>query len=199
MNDDALALSEAAARLSAKGLLRTGDSLSVRILGEAACWRWIQGRGEPEKLAFVFDDEDRHRSLYLSRPDLGAILIASPPWSGALGHVPDEMPGLFDEQVRHLGRKVARLSPGSVKSGDNAFLLGDSVLCLGMTLDRLVFNAELFEKCAKAFILAHSSGIKVTCVPWWVRMIAGRRLLRDERFAGECYGESKKPIFKSAY
>jgi hypothetical protein len=197
MSTEITALSDAAARLKQKGLLQTGDSLSVRILGEAACWRWVQGRGEREKLAF--GDEDRHRSLYLDRPDLGAILIASPPWSGALGHLSAEMPGLFDEQVRHLGRKVVRLSPDALKSGDNAFLLGDSVLCLGMTLDRLVFNAELFEKCAKAFVLAHSSGIKPTRVPWWVRMIAGRRLLKDERFAAECYAEGRKPVFKSAY
>jgi hypothetical protein len=109
------------------------------------------------------------------------------------------MPGLFDEQVRHLGGKVARLSPSTLESGDNAFLMGDSVLCFGMTLDRLIFNAELLEKCAKAFLLAHSTGSKLTLVPWWVRLIAGRRLLRDERFAAECHAEGRVPVFKSAY
>ena len=170
------ALQDAAARLIAKGLLRQGDSLSS----------WDH-------------PDERHRAFYQDRPDVGAILVASPPWAGALDLVPREMPGLFDEQVRHLGRKVARFSPAALKGGDNAFLLGDSVLCLGMTLDRLVFNAELLEKCAKAFILAHSTGVRLTTVPWWVRLIAGRRLLRDERFAAECYAEGKVPVFKSAY
>ena len=200
MSAEATALTDAAARLAQKGLLQDGDSLSVRVLGEPACWRLIQGQGgQPKKLDFASGHDDRHRSLYLDRPDLGAMLIASPSWSSALGLLSAEMPGLFDEQVRHLGRKVARLSPVALKSGDNAFLLGDSVLCLGMTLDRLIFNAELLEKCAKAFVLAHSSGLKLTRVPWWVRTIAGKRLLRDERFAALCYGEGRKPVFKSAY
>lgn len=167
----------AAARLTAKGLLREGDSLSTRD-----------------------HPDERHSAFYRDRPDVGAVLVARPSWAGALGLVPRDMPGLFDEQVRHLGRKVARFSPAALKSGDNAFLLEEGgVLCLGMTLDRLIFNAELLEKCAKAFILAHSTGAKLTLVPWWVRMIAGRRLLRDERFAAACYAEGRVPVFKSAY
>lgn len=170
------AVKEAASRLTAKGLLQTGDSLSAR--------------DRPD---------ERHHAFYQDRPDVGAVLIATPPWAGALALVPQEMPGLFDEQVRHLGSKVARFSPAGLQSGDNAFLLGDSVLCLGMTLDRLIFNAELLEKCAKAFLLAHSTGAKLTLVPWWVRTIAGRRLRRDERFAAQCYAEGRQPVFKSAY
>ena len=166
----------AAERLAAKGLMRAGDSLSTR--------------DRPD---------ERHQEFYRARPDAGAVLMAAPPWSSALGLVPDPMPALFDEQVRHLGPKVEHYSPQTLQSGANAFLLGDSVLCLGMTLDRLVFNAELLEKCAKAFILAHSTGARLTTIPWWVRLIAGRRLLRDERFAAECHAEGKVPVFKSAY
>lgn len=169
-------MSDAQDRLIAKGLMQAGDSLSTR--------------DRPDQ---------RHAAYYADRPDVGAVLVASPPWAGALGLVEREMPGLFDEQVRHLGRKVAHFSPAALKSGDNAFLLGDGVLVFGMTLDRLIFNAELLEKCAKAFILAHSTGVKLTLVPWWVRTIAGRRLLRDEKFAAECYAEGKMPVFKSAY
>jgi len=169
-------MNEATARLIGKGLFRRGDSLSTRD-----------------------HPDERHRAFYQDRPDVGAVLIFSPPWAGALGLAPREMPGLFDEQVRHLGRKVARFSPAALKSGDNAFLLGNSVLCLGMTLDRLVFNAELLEKCAKAFLLAHSTGSKLTLVPWWVRIIAGRRLLRDEKFSAHCYAEGRAPVFTSAY
>lgn len=166
----------AQSRLIAKGLMRAGDSLSTRD-----------------------DPDERHLDFYRDRPDVGAVLVFHPPWAGALGLVETEMPGLFDEQVRHLGRKVAGFSPEALKSGDNAFLLGDSVVCFGMTLDRLIFNAELLEKCAKAFLLAHSTGAKLTLVPWWVRMIAGRRLLRDEMFAAACHADGIKPVFKSAY
>jgi ribulose-5-phosphate 4-epimerase/fuculose-1-phosphate aldolase len=102
--------------------------------------------------------------------------------------------------VRHLGRGVGRLGPTRLAGGDNAFVtLDHRVLCLGMTLDRLVFNAELLEKCAKAFVLAHSSGARLTRVPWFVRAIAGRRLRRDQRFAAQCHGLGKPPVFKSAY
>lgn len=169
-------MSDARQRLTAKGLMQAGDSLSTR--------------DHPDQ---------RHAGYYSDRPDIGAVLVFHPPWAGALGLVDREMPGLFDEQVRHLGAKVARFSPAALKSGDNAFLLGDSVLVFGMTLDRLVFNAELLEKCAKAFLLAHSTGSDLTLVPWWVRLIAGRRLLRDEKFAAKCYAEGRVPVFKSAY
>lgn len=163
-------------RLIAKGLMRPGDSLSTR--------------DHPDQ---------RHAGYYRDRPDVGAVLVCHPPWASALSLAAREMPGLFDEQVRHLGRRVARFSPATLQSGDNAFLLGDSVLVFGMTLDRLVFNAELLEKCAKAFLLAHSTGAKLTLVPWWVRLIAGRRLLRDEKFAAQCHAEGREPVFKSAY
>jgi ribulose-5-phosphate 4-epimerase/fuculose-1-phosphate aldolase len=166
----------AAGRLIAKGLMRAGDSLSTRD-----------------------DPDERHLAFYQDRADVGAVLIFHPPWANALGLVQRDMPGLFDEQVRHLGRKVACFSPVALKSGDNAFLLEDGVLCFGMTLERLIFNAELLEKCAKAFLLAHSTGAKLTLVPWWVRMIAGKRLLRDEMFAAACHADGIKPIFKSAY
>lgn len=170
------ALKDAAARLAGKGLMREGDSLSVR--------------GRPL---------DRHAACYRDRPDVGAVLMTSSPWAAALALVSADMPGLFDEQVRHLGRKVGRFSPAALRSGDNVFLLGDSVLCFGMTLDRLVFNAELLEKCAKAFLLAHGTGATLTRVPWLVRAIAGRRLRRDQRFSARCHAEGRPPVFKSAY
>jgi len=170
------ALKDAGARLAAKGLMGEGDSLSVR--------------DRPL---------ERHAAYYRDRPDVGAVLMTTSPWAGALTLVSADMPGLFDEQVRHLGRKVGRYSPTALRSGDNVLLLEDSVLCFGMTLDRLVFNAELLEKCAKAFLLAQSTGTPLTRVPWLVRAIAGRRLRKDQRFSARCHAEGRQPIFKSAY
>jgi len=170
------AFTDAAARLAAKGLMLQGDSLSVR--------------GNPA---------GSHAAYYRDRPDVGAVLVTRAPWAGALVLVSTDMPGLFDEQVRHLGRKVGRFSPTALNGGDNVFLLPESVLCFGMTLDRLVFNAELLEKCAKAFLLAHCTGARLTLVPWWVRAIAGRRLRRDQRYSAQCHAAGQPPVFKSAY
>ncbi len=117
------------------------------------------------------------------------------------------MPGVFDEQIRHLGRSVARLddSLGTIaiqkflRSGANAFVASGQVLCLGMIIERAVFNAELLEKCAKAYVLAYSSGMPVGKIPWLVRWIANGRLMKDERNAAEQYANGLTPAFSSAY
>jgi len=86
-----------------------------------------------------------------------------------------------------------------LQSGANAFILNQQVLSLGMTLDRLVFNAELLEKCAKAFVLASSTGKPVGKIPWLVRWIANGRLMKDERHSAQQYARGQTPVFKSAY
>jgi hypothetical protein len=68
-----------------------------------------------------------------------------------------------------------------------------------MTCDRAVFNTELFEKCAQAFILAQTTGERINLIPGWVRFIANHRLLKDERLAAECYRAGRIPEVMNAY
>ena len=73
------------------------------------------------------------------------------------------MPVLFDEQARHLGiMGQACAAPAdlaaALRRGGNVALVGGLPVCLGMTAKRLALNAELFEKCAKAYVLARGGG-----------------------------------------
>ena len=192
-----------AARLVAKGLMLPGDSLSWRVPGRDAFLKvTVQTFGGLPALAeeIAIGPGDKHGWVYGDRQDVGAVLLSSQPWAAAIGQLGVVMPGLFDEQIRHLGKSVGpTFSGASLSGGANAFLLEGRVLCLGMTMARLVCNAELLEKCAKAFVLAYGTGQRVHHIPWLVRMIANRRLLRDERYAAQCHLGGEEPQLASAY
>ena len=192
-----------AARLVAKGLMLPGDSLSWRVPGRDAFLKvTVQTFGGLPALAeeIALGPGDEHGWVYGDRQDVGAVLLSSQPWAAAIGQLGVAMPGLFDEQIRHLGKSVVpTFSGASLSGGANAFLLDGRVLCLGMTMARLVCNAELLEKCAKAFVLAYGTGQRVHRIPWLVRMIANRRLLRDERYAAQCHLGGEVPQLASAY
>jgi ribosomal protein L39E len=68
-----------------------------------------------------------------------------------------------------------------------------------MTCERVLFNTELYEKCAQAFLLARASGNRIRRIPLWVRLIANRRLLKDERRAAESYRKGRFPETITAY
>jgi hypothetical protein len=70
---------------------------------------------------------------------------------------------------------------------------------LGVTIDRVVFNAELFEKCAQSFILAHLTGRPIRTIPWLIRWIANGRLRRDQRRATAAYAQGQIPTGLNAY
>jgi ribulose-5-phosphate 4-epimerase/fuculose-1-phosphate aldolase len=148
-----------------------------------------------------------HLAVYRHRSDVGAILANHQPWAQALNQLGCGMPGIFDEQIRHLGTSVKLLENKSVddgqyqwlRRGENAFVLNQNVLCLGMTLDRCVFNAELLEKCSKAFVLATCTGKPVDKIPWLIRYIANGRLMKDEKYAASQHALGQIPVFKSAY
>ena len=202
-----ISLDVARVRLAAKGLLKPGDSVSCRLPAPRHMLLVLQEEAGPmtvqclhldgahtQDVRVTRDAHDAaalHRRLYAARPDLGAALIGRMPWSALLHATGGPMPGLFDEQLRHLGWRVDRLDGlGSaadleclLRSGANAYVAPGTVVCLGMTLERLVFNAELLEKCAKAYVLARVSGQRVRPIPWLVRWIATGRLRRDQRVA----------------
>jgi ribulose-5-phosphate 4-epimerase/fuculose-1-phosphate aldolase len=138
--------------------------------------------------------EDLHRALHVAiyrlRPDVGAIITGRFPWGCRLAAFGEGMPAMFDEQVRHLGSRIDHLhaqggeltsaSVNLLRRGGNAFLIGQDAVCFGFDSDRAVLNAELFEKCVQAYVLARLTGLPMRPIPFYVRHIAAKRL-RDEQ------------------
>jgi ribulose-5-phosphate 4-epimerase/fuculose-1-phosphate aldolase len=198
------------ARLRAKALFGdVGDSLSIRIPGREAFLLTLPDREDPETVSFEARGQEAagfHGAVYRTRKDAGAVLISRTPWSAALAAIGAPIPTLFDEQARHIGDagkplrvgRNARVS-GAIKDGANVAIYGDQRICVGATPNRVVFNAELFEKCAKAFVVAHSSGKRIRKVPGWVRYIAGGRLKKDQKRAAESYAKGRVPEGMDGY
>ena len=133
-----------------------------------------------------------HAMVYRARPDVGAILTGGGAFAAALRDFGGTMPVGFDEQARHLGRMpraVATINAPEFQDrladGTNTILVGDLPVCCGTTCQRLALNAELLEKCAKAYVLAAATGKPIGSLPWWVRKIAVSRLRKDQRRAAE--------------
>ncbi|HEX7641238.1 MAG TPA: hypothetical protein VF472_03405 [Burkholderiaceae bacterium] len=194
---------QTANRLRARHLLpQHGASLSLRIPGADAMWFGAAGagatgadatdHGAPLRIGInthAVGEAMLHAAIYRTRPDVGAIAVGGGAYGNLLAGFGGRMTGLFDEQVRHLGRMPppaasGELPPG-LREGGNAFLQGGVPVCLGTTASRLAMNAELFEKCAKAYVLAAASGERIKALPWLVRFIANGRLRKDQRRATE--------------
>lgn len=206
-------------RLADKGFFNSPpDSLSVRIPGTTKMLL-ANGFGNQRQVAdFVlcvrpFTSEEPvaglHASIYKERPDAGAIAISASKGVRLLARSGGVLPALFDEQVRHIGPSgLARLNGTrfsrqqvrrAFRQGRNAALLGDGLICLGMTCERAVFNTELFEKCAQAYVISRASRMRVGTIPGWVCLIATRRLKRDQRHAASCLLSGRIPDDISAY
>lgn len=202
-------LSSAAQRLSAKKLFgRPGDTLSMRIPG-GDTWMWVtpqMTQAQSSKDSSLDSETALHEQIYKQRPDAGALLFSTTIWSEQLATLKKSPPTLFDEPARHIGPVAAPLRSGdhaglmrAIKRRSNVAVYGSQLMRIGMTADRLVFNTELFEKCAMAFVIAHSSGQQIRTVPAWVRYIAGGRLHKDQKKAAECYDQGTIPEGMSAY
>jgi ribulose-5-phosphate 4-epimerase/fuculose-1-phosphate aldolase len=202
-------LRDAAERLTLRGLIgRKGDMLSMRIPGANEIL-WLQfgdSQVRSSKLTEVDGQMRPHGAIYEKRPDAGAILHSTTFWSEQLALLGRSLPVLFDEQARHLGQVAAPVSTGdmaglieAIRGGGNVAIFGTQSVRIGMTRDRIVFNAELFEKCAMAFVIAYSSGKPIRSIPFWVRYIAGRRLGKDQKKASESYAHGKIPEGMNAY
>jgi ribulose-5-phosphate 4-epimerase/fuculose-1-phosphate aldolase len=131
-----------------------------------------------------------HAAVYRLRPDVGAVLTGGGAFAATLRDFGGSMPVGFDEQARHLGRMPGAVSAVTapelqvrLADGTNTVLVGHLPVCFGTTCQRLVLNAELLEKCAKAYVLATATGRHVGTLPWWVSRIAMGRLRRDQRRA----------------
>jgi ribulose-5-phosphate 4-epimerase/fuculose-1-phosphate aldolase len=206
-------------RLADKGFLSTrSDSLSVRIPGTDEMLL-ASGFDNPVDVADVVPRANSlsteetvaalHGSIYKERPDVGAIAVSSPKGVRLLAKSGANIPALFDEQLRHVGPAgVARLEATELcgprvrdafRQGRNAALLGEGLICLGMTAERVVFNTELFEKCAQAFVISRAAGLRTSVIPGWVQLIATRRLRKDERKAAASLQAGRIPDQLSAY
>jgi ribulose-5-phosphate 4-epimerase/fuculose-1-phosphate aldolase len=211
-------LVEGCCRLAGKGFLNTpSDSFSLRIPGQMEMilisgsrdWRQVRVT-DIRTIPFSSNDDVGlvHAYIYQERGDVGAIAISSPKWVRMLARCGDTLPPIFDEQVRHIGScgflKDEEARRGDVvrdtfSRGANAAILGERLLCLGMTRDRVLFNTELYEKCAQAYVMAKLCGSRVSRIPWWVRSIAIRRLLKDEGAASASFRAGRIPEGINAY
>jgi ribulose-5-phosphate 4-epimerase/fuculose-1-phosphate aldolase len=210
---------EGCSRLAVKGFLNTPeDSFSMRIPCRVEMIL-ISGINDWRRIDFSdlrtvsFSDRsgraELHAPIYQERGDVGAITISSPKGVRLLANSGSALPPVFDEQVRHIGSSGGSLESEqgergcllrkNFKKGSNAALRGEQLVCLGMTRDRVLFNTELYEKCAQAYVIANASNTRISRIPLWVRMIANRRLLKDERVASASYLEGRIPEGVTAY
>ena len=205
------ALGQAAIRLAGKGFLQPSDTLSQRVPeqhafvevtiaepGGVTAFRWANLQDTSFSL---------HHRIYLTRPDVGAIASGALPWTSALARLGLSLPAVFDEQVRHLGVEVSRVSIRStderpiaaLSNRANAYALDDVSLCFGMGLERLTANVEILEKCAESFLLARSASPKVKRIPWLVKFIANGRLRKDQKDAAARHLRGERAIIKAGY
>jgi hypothetical protein len=184
-------------RLQAKRLLAAeGASLSLRIPGGDAMWFGAAVDAAAQRRSFGATEGDGriHAAVYAARRDVGAIAVGGADFGCCLADFGGAMPQVFDEQARHLGpmgpaaAQWRELAP-SLRKGGNVLLVQGRPVCLGMTAMRLALNAELFEKCAKAYVLAVAGGGRVRPLPWIVRLVANRRLYKDEQRATQRFAQ----------
>ena len=198
-------LEDALHRLDGKQLLGAEASVSVRLPGTQDMLLGVPGQ-PPLRLALSEAEQGAyawHAAVYRARADVGAIAFGGGMYGRTLGDFGGGLPQVFDEQARHLGRTASSLAKAGghldvdakacLAAGGNVWVCGSSVLVFGSTAQRLVLNAELLEKCAKAYVLAKASGASIHTLPWWVCYIANGRLKKDQRRASERFSQGLLP------
>ncbi len=197
-----LAVRERCARQAVAGSVHAG--LSARLPGGNHFLFLAASSAEPRLESWLEPtgplSPTLHAAVYRLRPDVGAVLSGGGRFAAALRDFGGTMPVAFDEQARHLGRMPAAAATESdselqprLSAGTNTLLLADLPVCLGTTCQRLALNIELFEKCAKAYVLATATGRPVTTLPWWVCHIAIGRLRKDQRRAAQRFAQGLLP------
>lgn len=136
-----------------------------------------------------------HAGIYAVRGDVNAIIHTHQVYTSALTLIDAEIPAMFDEQARFLGRKVeiipyapsgtgmlAKKVARHVRNHNNAFMMKNhGALVFGHDMQRAVHNVEILEKCALAYLLALLSERKVSRIPLAVREIAFGKLRKDQK------------------
>ena len=188
-------------------LVESGSSVSLRIPGKERMWWGQLDDAAPTCIDWpehVMGDSQTHHAIYRARADVGAVLLGGGDFARSLGDFGGVMPILFDEQARHIGHmgvpaaSVQDLA-AALQRGGNAVLIKGVPVTLGTTGIRMALNAQLFEKCAKAFTLAKASGARMTLLPWWVVLVANSRLMKDEKRATQCFARGEIPPENRGY
>jgi L-ribulose-5-phosphate 4-epimerase len=211
---------ETAQQLVDKGyLMATGGNLSIRIPDRAAFAvtpsNYDYGRMTVDDVCILdFDlrviegtlkpsvESALHAGVYLTRPDVNAVVHTHQVYASTLALINAPIPALFDEQVRFLGRSVEIIpyAPSGtgflknaivkhIKNHNNAYILQNhGALCFGHDVERAAHNVEILEKCALAYLLALCTEQKVSRIPLPIREIAFAKLRKDQKKAAR--GES---------
>jgi L-ribulose-5-phosphate 4-epimerase len=211
---------ETAQQLVEKGyLMATGGNLSIRIPDRAAFAvtpsNYDYGRMTVDDVCILdFDlrviegtlkpsvESALHAGVYLTRPDVNAVVHTHQVYASTLALINAPIPALFDEQVRFLGRSVEIIpyAPSGtgflknaivkhIKNHNNAYILQNhGALCFGHDVERAAHNVEILEKCALAYLLALCTEQKVSRIPLPIREIAFAKLRKDQKKAAR--GES---------
>lgn len=183
---------------TAEDALALVDPLAPEIRGGADGADGMDGdRGHLPAIAL-------HRAVYAARQDVCAVLIGGGAFGRQLQAFGGWMPAVFDEQIRqlgHMGRPTEALArlPQALSKGGNVTLHAGRLVVLGMTPSRLALNAELFEKCAKAWVPAVAGGAAVSPLPWLVRHIANGRLRKEQAQAREQVRQGRWPAETRGY
>jgi L-ribulose-5-phosphate 4-epimerase len=136
-----------------------------------------------------------HAAIYRARADVQAVIHTHQVYASALTLIKAPIPALFDEQARYLGRQVniipyAPSGTGFLKSmiarhvrdHNNAYMLQNhGALVFGHDMERAIHNVEILEKCSLAYLLALTSGRKISKIPLPIREIAFARLRKDQK------------------
>ncbi|MGY4533929.1 ribulose-5-phosphate 4-epimerase/fuculose-1-phosphate aldolase [Pseudomonas sp. TE3786] len=177
-------------RLGSKHLqAQSSAAISTRVPGTEQFWFAASEAAMPNLVTLGADGasaiQQLHAQVYAARADIGAIASGCGRYGRHLLEVTGELPNVFDEQVRHLSKLMPGTTPWKTQlaSGSNVLSHNGELLVLGMTGARLMLNAELFEKCAHAYVLAAATGKRIAQLPWTVRYLATRRLRKDQRRA----------------
>jgi ribulose-5-phosphate 4-epimerase/fuculose-1-phosphate aldolase len=200
---------EARDRLVAKHLLSgSGASLSVRCPGGTSMWFGAAADVAPVlldcKSAPTNGDAAVHATAYAQRADIGAIVRGGGHFGLLLAKFGGALPQVFDEQARYIGPMPPALDGDeglglALGTPGSALILRGAPLLWGTTPRRLALNGELFEKCAKAYVLAMATGGRIRSLPWWVRRFANGRLLKDQRAAALAFGRGEQPVESKGY
>ena len=206
-------LDDAWQRLHDRHLLGADGSLSMRLPGEAVMLLRAAHVAGGSLVRVALDKAQGeaavHAAIYLTRADVGAIGVGGGAFGRTLAAFGGGLPQVFDEQARHLGHTAEPLlaigpdlpmdARRCLATGGNLWVCGQRLAILGTTEHRLVLNAELAEKCAKAYVLAAGTGDRVHTLPWWVRRIANGRLRKDQARAAARFASGQAPEESNGY
>ncbi len=120
-----------------------------------------------------------HAGIYLSRPDVGAVVHTHQPYASIFSLIDQPIPALFDEVALAIGETVAVIPYAfsgtaelvenvtqTVTNGCNCYIMQNhGALNLGRTLDAAWKHAELLEKTAQVCYHALATGKTITTLP----------------------------------